>query len=40
MMKKSINEQIRIIAKGAESIVNEAELRFKLEKAEKVITLG
>ena len=45
MMKKSINEQIRIIAKGAESIVNEAELRFKLEKAEKenrplIIKLG
>lgn len=34
-MKKSIDEQIRIITKGAALVVNEAELRMKLEKSEK-----
>ncbi len=33
-MKKSIDEQIRIITKGVNSVVNEDELRKKLEKAE------
>ena len=33
-MKKSINEQIKIITKGVDSIVSEEELRLKLEKSE------
>lgn len=44
-MKKTINEQIRIITKGVDSIVNEEELRKKLAKSEKedkplIIKLG
>jgi tyrosyl-tRNA synthetase len=44
-MRISINDQIRIITKGVNSIVNEDELRKKLEKAEKenrplIIKLG
>ena len=34
-MKKTINEQIRIITKGVDSIVNEDELRKKLVKLSK-----
>lgn len=34
-MRKTINEQIKIIKKGVEVIVNEEELRRKLEKAEE-----
>lgn len=44
-MKQTIDEQIKIIKKGADTIVNEEELRKKLEKAEKnnkplIIKLG
>lgn len=44
-MKKTIDEQMKIIKKGADTIVNEEELRKKLEKAEKnnkplIIKLG
>lgn len=34
-MKVSINEQIKIITKGVDSIVNEEDLRKKLEKSIK-----
>ena len=34
-MKQTIDEQIKIIKKGADTIVNEEELRKKLERAEK-----
>lgn len=34
-MRKSIDEQIKIITKGVDNIVNEEELRTKLEKSEK-----
>lgn len=44
-MKQTIDEQIKIIKKGADTIVNEEEFRKKLEKAEKnnkplIIKLG
>ncbi len=44
-MKKTIEEQMKIIKKGVDTIVNEEELRKKLEKAEKnneslIIKLG
>ena len=44
-MKQTIDEQMKIIKKGADTIVNEEELRKKLEKAEKnnkplIIKLG
>nr|WP_303243993.1 tyrosine--tRNA ligase [uncultured Cellulosilyticum sp.] len=44
-MKKSIEEQIKIITKGVATVVNEEDLRKKLEKSEKenkplVIKLG
>ena len=44
-MKQTIDEQIKIIKKGADTIVNEEELRKKLERAEKnnkplIIKLG
>lgn len=44
-MKKTIDEQMKIIKKGADTIVNEEELRKKLEKAAKnnkplIIKLG
>lgn len=44
-MKQTINEQMKIIKKGVATIVNEEELRKKLEKAEKnnkplIIKLG
>ncbi|WP_411168301.1 tyrosine--tRNA ligase [Clostridium sp. MB05] len=44
-MKKTIEEQMKIIKKGVDTIINEEELRKKLEKAEKnneslIIKLG